>query len=379
MSFPPTFLALHGATYQVSQTQASDDTMAYRLTNLEVNCSVGLQGARLHSFTAKTYNVFRSQNLTFTSKNAINKWLHSCDMGLYQNQLNMATWCATAGCGVSVLDHMEHEEAFLASFFRFHVYYQIRKILHQMGCPVPGDDNFDKWKNRLDLAQCAKLKTEFNLPKDPDFRYQGADNHGLGTSYLWGSPVHGTGYIDHSTQFYFSDESPSFASKLHMAPLDKLVQTDPGWTSFMLQKSRGFTKAGIVRLNDSLRTYVYCILGAQAQRRSPITGTGGTSLDAQAQFKVLLEDSINQERNLSLPEAIKRYEDAITDTKCRLNFAVAPDLYMIPANMVLKMGTVAGYNNNITVATNNMMFGINDGVNSGKMQSKMAPAMTGKP
>jgi hypothetical protein len=56
-------------------------------------------------------------------------------MTYYQNQLNMAVFLATAGCGVSVNDHLKHKDPFVASSFI--TYYQIRKILKQMGCTIP--------------------------------------------------------------------------------------------------------------------------------------------------------------------------------------------------------------------------------------------------
>ena len=51
-------------------------------------------------------------------------------------------------------------------------------------------------------------------------------------------------------------------------------------TTFDLEKSEGFTQVGVGRLNDSIRTYVWAILGAQAQMRSNILKTG-TGFDAQ--------------------------------------------------------------------------------------------------
>jgi hypothetical protein len=52
---------------------------------------------------------------------------------------------------------------------------------------------------------------------------------------------------------------------------------------------------------------------------------------------------------------------------------------MIPADMVLKVGTVQGYNYYITVATREMVFGINDGVNSERQQPKMVLSWLGSP
>ena len=56
----------------------------------------------------------------------------------------------------------------------------------------------------------------------------------------------------------------------------------------MIEESQGFTKAGIIRLDDSIRTYVYCVLGSQAQTRSSIL----TSKEMQQYFVDLFEQNI---------------------------------------------------------------------------------------
>ena len=61
------------------------------------------------------------------------------------------------------------------------------------------------------------------------------------------------------------------------------------WTTFFLDKSEGFTQAGVERLNDSIRTYVWAILGAQTQTRSNILKTG-TGFDDQKRFLADIED-----------------------------------------------------------------------------------------
>ena len=63
------------------------------------------------------------------------------------------------------------------------------------------------------------------------------------------------------------------------------------WTTFVLDKSEGFTQAGVERLNDSIRKYVWPILGAQAQKRSYVLKTG-TGFDAQKQYQADIEDAI---------------------------------------------------------------------------------------
>ena len=75
------------------------------------------------------------------------------------------------------------------------------------------------------------------------------------------------------------------------------------WTTFVLDKSEGFTQAGVERLNDSIRTYFWAILGAQAQTRSNILKTG-TGFDAQKQFLANIEDAIASP--VDIPSSIAR-------------------------------------------------------------------------
>ena len=51
------------------------------------------------------------------------------------------------------------------------------------------------------------------------------------------------------------------------------------WTTFVLDKSDGVTQAGVTRLDDSIRTYVWAILGSQAHTHSNIL-SAGTGFDA---------------------------------------------------------------------------------------------------
>ena len=52
----------------------------------------------------------------------------------------------------------------------------------------------------------------------------------------------------------------------------------------MLDKSDGFTRARVERINNLIRTYIYCLLGAQVQARTTIIGLFGIIRDAQKQF-----------------------------------------------------------------------------------------------
>ena len=71
----------------------------------------------------------------------------------------------------------------------------------------------------------------------------------------------------------------------------------------MLEKSDGFTRAGIERINDSIKTYIYCLYGAQVQTRTSKIGQSSTTLDAQKQFIKNFEDAIFA--NLSIPDSLE--------------------------------------------------------------------------
>ena len=130
--------------------------------------------------------------------------------------------------------------------------------------------------------------------------------------------------------------------------------------SFVLDKSSGFTQAGVARINDSIRAYVWSIVGAQSQARSSILGTG-KAFDAQKQFLANVEDVINSE--VDLPSSIERYQLVLQYARSKVDFVVGLGLYMIPSDMDLYIGTINGYNNLITIATDDLQLGHNDTIN----------------
>ena len=85
-------------------------------------------------------------------------------MQFWQNQLNFAVWCATTGCGVSVEDHLSAADGFLQSFYRFHVYYQIRRILVEIQAPRPQDRVWDAVNNPYDRWGYERICGEFGAP-----------------------------------------------------------------------------------------------------------------------------------------------------------------------------------------------------------------------
>ena len=130
--------------------------------------------------------------------------------------------------------------------------------------------------------------------------------------------------------------------------------------SFVIDYSDGFTQAGITRINDSIRTFVWAILGAQNQTRTSILGTG-KAFDAQKQLLSNVEDAINSA--VDLPSSINRYQDTLHYARSKLDFVVGLDLYLIPSDMDLYIGTINGYNNLLSIADGNLNLGHNEKIN----------------
>ena len=124
--------------------------------------------------------------------------------------------------------------------------------------------------------------------------------------------------------------------------------------------AEGLTQAGLSRINQSIEAFVYCVLGSQVNIRSSILGSGGRAKEAQSDFLVLVENSIRQP---DLAKSVQRYQLAVDEAKVRLNLAVCPGAWLMPAQMVINMESVTGYNNQLKQALPGMKLGVNGEVN----------------
>ena len=181
------------------------------------------------SFKMKIRDVFIDTKLTHHSGKESRRWLGSPDMKYWPQQLNFAVWCATTGCGISSkllfedekFSHIPKTDGELRlpkqvrSFLWFHVYFTVRRILHELGgiqnsAALPGDDAFDQKKNTYDIPSYKRLCNEFGISPSTDFRFHHGMNHGLGNVYIYYSNL---GYAKTEASypgiFKFSDEGGS--------------------------------------------------------------------------------------------------------------------------------------------------------------------------
>ena len=281
----------------------------------------------------------------------------------WQNQLNFAVWCATTGCGVDFNNHLK-DTGMIGSLFRFHVYNQTRRILFEMAVALPQDTSWNAFDNKYNRSTYERICKEFNVDINADWRQKQSDNQGLGMLYNY---ITNLGYQDLGKGTEYDTKWYSFTQAttndiMHIDYIAQGTEATKAWTTFILDDSNGFTRAGVERINDSIRTYCWAILGSQSQTRTDILGTG-TAFDAQKQFLANIEDAINSP--VDLPSQIARYQNTLKYARSKVDFVYGTGLYMSPSNMELRIGTIQDYNNKIVIANEGegLTLGLNDETN----------------
>lgn len=152
-----------------------------------------------------------------------------------------------------------------------HICYTSRQLLEELRTALPGDKSHSWYENSFDARAYKQLCSELDASPGTEW-WQKLDHccQGLGS--------YGT-YFKQSGQYRSEHQAqgPFFHPKdLIKHNLDILRAC----TTFILDKSDGSTQEGIGHLNDMIRTYVWAILGAQAQTLSNIlkAETGSNAL-----------------------------------------------------------------------------------------------------
>ena len=315
-------------------------------------------------FVTKFRDIFQQTRLTHTSSAESKTWLAGPNMKYWPQQLNFAVFCATQGCGVSreIFDSGLSLTPQIRAFYQFHVYFTVRRVLYQLGgiqsiSALPGDPTFNPLNNHYDTPSYKSLCAEFGIDPSSDFHFTVGKNNGLGR-------VNGEMQLDYKypSVMKFSDEG----GKAIMRDLVSYIRPDPVASNqfdwFAPKTSAGLTQAGLSRINQSIEAFVYCVLGSQVNIRSSILGEGGRAKEVQTEFLTMIEDAIRQP---DLAESVQRYQLAVDEAKVRLNLAVCPGAWLMPARMIINTESVVGYNNNLKQAAPGMKLGVNNDVNLG--------------
>ena len=209
-------------------------------------------------------------------------------------------FCATSALGIS-WQHINHPNLLVRAVYRFHVYFHVRLILHDLGIALPHESGFSKVKN-------AYIKSAY---------YSACDDYDVDADETW---IHGD-------WFYTTN--------------DGILGHEVKAT----KRSKGFTKKGIEKISRSIRAYVYLVLTSQAQARSSIVGNSAPAVDAQQVFKSTFKALINEDYSIAID--IERYQGVLEHALSKVDFSVGIGIYMLPSNLNLNIGKTKGYNNKI--------------------------------
>ena len=332
-------------------------------------------------FKIKFRDIFTDTVITHRSSHESRRWLAGPNFEYWPQTLNFAFFCATTGCGVSrrILfeDKMRDGKNDLTdselklppqvrSFFWFHVYFTVRRILFELGgpqnsLPLPGDTAFSQTENKYDIPSFERICAEFGISPNADFRFTRGDNHGLGSvfEYFSYSGYTKTPFKYPSKETKFADEGGR-ASDGNLVPYIENIEARNQYEYFLCSVSHGLTSAGLSRINQSIESFCYAILGSQVDVRSSISGSQGSAIETQRQFLSMVEDAI---RNPDISKSVQRFQLAIQSAKVRLDLAISPGLWLLPSKMVVNTESVVGYNNKLKKATTFMRIGVNSDLN----------------
>ena len=328
-------------------------------------------------FKIKFRDIFSDTVICHRSSHESRRWLAGPNFEYWPQQLNFAFFCSTTGCGVSqrilfedkmrdgkndLTDSELNLPPQVRSFFWFHVYFTVRRILFELGgvqnsLPLPGDSAFNQTENKYDIPSFKRICAEFGISPNADFQFTKGDNHGLGSvfEYFTNSGYFKTPFKYPSKTAKFEDEGGR-ASDGNLVPYIENTEARNQYEYFLCPVSHGLTSAGLSRINQSIES----ILGSQVNVCSSIAGSQGSSIETQREFLSLVEDAI---RNPDISKSVHRFQLAIESAKVRLDLAISPGTWLLPSKMVVNTESVVGYNNKLKKATSFMKIGVNSDLN----------------
>ena len=227
------------------------------------NITVAKHDGHSDSFQVKFPNVFThySNDAVRVEDQKFKDWDHY-KFTLWKSQLNFAAFCASSACGVYV-EHLNTKEPKIRSVYRFHVYYQIRRILNRLEIPLPYENSFNKYNNPYSNEKYIKVCKEYGVSYENKVSDEKKDSCDLtkwrNQRYFatWQSRAWETGWPGMS---YINVNS---------------------FSRWIIEKSDDITRPGIEKLSESVRDYAYLILTSQTSTRSQIIGSGASEFDAQ--------------------------------------------------------------------------------------------------
>ena len=256
---------------------------------------------------------------------------------MYRCQLNVSMFCVTSALVIS-WQHLNRPNLLVRSVYRFHMYFYVQLILHDLGVSLPHENGFSKVKN-------VYIKSAY---------YSVCDDYGVDADETW---MHG--------DWFYTTGDGIFGHEV------KATKTSPpdNLTRSIITQSKGFTRKGIEKISRSVRACVYFVLTSQAQARSSIVFNSAPAVDAQQVFKSTFKALINKDYSVGID--IERYQGVLERALSKVDFSVGTSIYMLPSDLNLDIGKTKGYDNKILVSNTDMKIGSNKDIS--KDHKKLPP------
>ena len=222
---------------------------------------------------------------------------------MYRCQLNFVLFAITSALGIS-WQYLNHPNLLVCSVYRFHVYFHVRLILHELGISLPQEDGFSKVKN-------AYIKSAY---------HSACNDYGVNVDEKW----------MYGDWFYTTD----FAVFGHNIKTTVRSLSDD-LTQWIITQSKRFTRKCIEKISRSVRTYVYLVLTSQVQTRSSIVGNSAPAVDAQKVFKGTFKALIKEDYSIGID--IERYQGVLEHALSKVDFSVGTGIYMLPSDLNLNI------------------------------------------
>ena len=219
----------------------------------------------------------------------------------------IAVYVSTYVCGIST-QHLEFNEdtpGIITSMVRYHLYYQISKFLrdpskldryisHVPNTTKKHKPTSDVWTDKFDQGS-EEINTWLSEQKDQtkvrNYRYS----------------KNSRGYVTGIAYQKITGQSPNDVNDYKMF----IATTTDGLTKI---------KSGQKLLQQSIESYVYAVLGAQAKTRWSIVGEGAKSLQTQEVFHDRERDDSTKRHN----NHYLRHENSHRKYKCHFEYGYLP-------------------------------------------------------
>ena len=224
--------------------------------------------------------------------------------------------------------------------YRFHVYFHIRLILHELGISLPHEDGFSKVKNAYINSAYYRICDDYDV--NPDERW------------MYGDCFYATDYGIFGYNVKATERFPSY-----------------NLTQWIITQSKGFTRKSIEQISRYVRTYLYLVLSSQVQARSTIVGNSAPAVDAQKVFKSTFKVLISKDYSISID--IERYQGVLEHALSKVDFSVGIGIYMLPSNLNLNIAKTKGYSNKIFVTNTGITIGLKRDINKDHKKLPVIP------